>query len=411
MTQTSVSPSWWSVSAVRRYVAAYGIDALVDGAFFVLLGWTAAQSLSQHAAVGVIAAASVLKLTSLILVGGALSDRWGAAAVARNTLLVRTALLAALSTLLIQATPATWALCAIAGVYGAVDGLHDPAIEALSTAVRGAPRTQRSLQGVLVAVREVGLLVAGPAVGGILLAASATAAASALAALLLLAWLLVVSLQRNEDAASENDAPLIPGARLFSAARQGWAEAWLRPDLRLMLGVFLFANIALTPPVAVGVPLLAKLHGWTSLQFGLVDAGYALGALGGGLLIGRMGDQLAHPVRLALLSLVPTAIAIAIVGWLDHWIAAAALFTAAGVSTGVGPSLLGGAIKEATPAGLQGRVQAVRASAIVAGGPIGFAVFAVLSEMFSTPAALSALGAFLGMAVLVALGGLEHSRP
>lgn len=406
MTRTSASriTPWWAVGALRRYVSAYGLDALVDGAFFVLLGWTAGQSLGSTAAVSVIASSAVLKLATLVLVGGALSDRMGAATVARGTLLVRVVLLGSLSGLLaIDGPTAAGVLLTAAALYGLVDGLHDPAIEALSTEVPGAPTAQRSLQGALTTVREIGLLVAGPAVGGILLAASDAAAAAALAVVLAVAWVLVMSLGRPQPADSPDDPEGIPAVGLVSAARAGWSTVWANRRLRLMMLVFFVANLTLTPPVAAGTPLLARLHHWSSLEFGLVDAGYAVGALLGGLLISQTGDQISQPVRVALLSLVPTVAAIAAAGWFTQWWLAAVLFAVAGVSTGIGPSLLGGAIKEETPAGVQGRVQAVRAAAIVAGGPAGFAVFAATAALWSTPGALTSLAVLLGIVVLFAL--------
>lgn len=404
---TTETVDWWTESTVRRYVTAYGLDALADGAFFVVLGWVAAHSMGQTSAVITIGAASVLKLVVLILVGGALGDRFGSLTVARVTLVGRIAVLLALGAGLFWDLP-SWALLLFAATYGLLDGAHDPAIEALSTEVEGAPEAQRGLQGALTTVREIGLLAAGPAIGGLIVAASATSAAVAIAALLVVAWVLVLTLTSSVDGDSE-EKPDVSG--LLKAGREGWAQAWKLVQLRGMLLIFFVANAALTAPVVAGIPLLAKEHDWSSLEFGVISSGYAFGALIGGAAISKWGDHVRRPVRVALLSLLPTAAAITVLGWAASWWLALPLFAVAGISTGVGPSLLGGSIKEATPQHLMGRIQAARATAIVAGGPIGFASFAALGAIVTIPGALAAMGLVLGVAVLVALITLAEQHP
>lgn len=407
MTTTTENP-WWSVSTVRRYVSSYGLDALADGSFFVLLGWVAAHSLGQTSAVLTIAAASALKLIVLVLFGGALGDRYGAARVARLTLLARVALLVLLAAGLWLSTPG-WALLTVAATYGVVDGIHDPVIEALSTEIPGAPSAQRGLQGALTTGRELGLLVAGPAIGGMLVAVSSSVAALAIAVLLIMAWVLILGFPTRPSSDHVDEEAQSQG--LFSSAREGWGRAWGLPRLRTMLLIFFVANAVLTPPVAVGIPLLAKGNGWSSFQFGLVDASYAVGALLGAAAISRWGDSIRQPVRVALLSLLPTAVAISFVGVPNQWWYAAVLVAVAGVSTGLGPSLLGGAIKEETPATLMSRVQASRAAAVVAGTPVGFGLFAALAALWSVPIALGVLGGVLAVTVLVALLNIPEERP
>lgn len=403
---TTTENPWWSASTVRRYVGSYSIDALADGAFFVLLGWIAAHSLGQTSAVATIGAASALKLIVLVLVGGALGDRYGAARVARFTLAARGLLLVLLAGGLWVSTP-SWTLLLVAAAYGLVDGIHDPSIEALSTEVPGAPSAQRGLQGALITGRELGLLIAGPAIGGMLVAVSNTVAALVIAALLVIAWALILGFPGQSPAEDlEDDAQV--GGGLLSSAREGWVRAWKLPRLRTMLLIFFAANAVLTPPVVVGIPLLAKEHHWTSFQFGLVDAGYAVGALLGAAAISRWGDSIRRPVRVALMSLLPTAAAIGLVGMPRQWWVAATLSAIAGVSTGVGPSLLGGAIKEATPAALMSRIQASRAAAVVAGAPAGFGLFAGLAALWSVPIALAILGGVLALVVLLALLSLPE---
>lgn len=407
LTATQVHP-WWRAGLVRRYVTAYGLDALADGAFFVLLGWVAVHSMGQASAVGTIAAASALKLIVLVLVGGALGDRFGSLHVARVTLVGRVGVLLALGAGLHWELPG-WVLLLLAGLYGVLDGAHDPAIEALSTEVEGAPHAQRGLQGALTTVREVGLIAAGPAVGGVIVATSATLSAVLIASFLAAAWVLVLGLRAQERPAAPVESPDVAG--LFKEARTGWVLAWRMTKLRGMLLIFFAANVALTPPVVVGIPLMAKNHEWTAIEFGAVSSGYALGALGGGLMISRWGDHIHRPIRAALLSLLPTALAIGVVGWVSPWWICLILVAIAGISTGVGPSLLGGSIKEATPSDLMSRIQASRATAIVAGAPVGYALFAATAAVAGVAGALSALAIILGAAVLAALVVLAEKRP
>ncbi|GAB3582997.1 MFS transporter [Calidifontibacter terrae] len=394
---TSAGQQWFAVGTMRRYVASYGLDALADGLFFVLLGWVAAHSTDRLAAIAVIGVASVLKLAVLVLGGGAVGDRWGSGRVVVWTLAVRVLVLVVLATSLFGSWP-TAVLVAVAAAYGVVDGVHEPAMEALSTEAPGAPEVQRGLQGALSALREVGLLASGPLAGAVIVWQSSGWVALVIAALLAVGLVLLVGLRRSVQGDPETE--LAQGS-LWSSARSGWRDAWRVPALRRILILFFAANVVLTPPIVAGVPLLARLHHWSALEFGVVDGGYAAGALVGALTIARFGDRVQRPMRAALFSLIPTAAALAILGWPSSWVAAAVVCVVAGFSTGFGPAVLGGTLKERTPAGLQGRVQAVRSTAVVAGGPTGFVLFAAVVGLAGVPWALTVLAAVL---VLVLAG-------
>ncbi|MDE9364009.1 MFS transporter [Luteipulveratus sp. YIM 133132] len=393
--QQTMTTRWWTSRAAKRYLVAFGLDQAADAIVYVLLAWVAVHEASQLGAIWIVGAAAAAKLGSLLLIGGALGDRFGPAAVVRTTITLRVLLLAGLVAVLSVDTPV--GVAAFAMVYGLIDGAHEPSIQAMSVEVIPNDAGQRGVQGALDLARRAGLLAAGPVAGALILWASTRAVALVALVGLVLARVAVPATSRPEGDAGPSRGLVRLVTGLFAESREGWRAALRMPPVRARLAIFVVANVTLTPPVVIGVPLLAAHHHWSAAEFGLVDAGYALGAIAGGIVVARWGDQLARAEEWAVASLVPTAIAVAALGWVGSWPLALLLAAVAGVSTGFGPPLLVGAMKESTPADLQTRMQAARVGAIVAAGPAGFAIFGVLLSVSDLAPTITALAVLLAV--------------
>ena len=393
---------WWDSAQARRYVGSYGTDQMADGLVYLVLAWVAVHQ-AGLGVVWVAGAAAAVKFAALILVGGALGDRYGASRVVGTTLVLRVLLIIAL--VLAIGSDSFAALVGCALIFGAVDGAHEPSIQALSTEVVPPEVGQKGVQAAVDLARKLALLAAGPVAGFMILAWSPQAVL-VLAIVFLVGSRLLLPGVSTSSAEAEAEAVSGVGASMAALLRgslDGVREVRRLPDVLKKLAIFLLANMALTPPVVVGVPLLTKLNDWSARDFGIVDAGYAGGALIGGLASTRWGDELDRAEEWAVASLLPTALAIGGLGWAEHWAGAAALTTVAGVSTGFGPPLLSAAIKEATPARFQSRVQSMKVAAIVAAGPLGLAVFSFLVGVSSIAIATSLLAGALGLSAAVFL--------
>ncbi|KNX39691.1 hypothetical protein VV01_00185 [Luteipulveratus halotolerans] len=399
--EKQVARNWFASAGARRYLAAFGLDQAADAMVYVLLAWVAVHGASALGAIWIVGAAAAAKLATLLLVGGALGDRFGAAPVVKSTLVIRSLLLVGLIAAL--AADVVLGIAVVAIAYGLVDGAHEPAMQALSTEVVPSDSGQKGIQGALDLVRRLGMLSAGPLVGAFIVWGSDEAAVALALVGLLAARLVVPAGTTRSRPAAERLLVLL--SKLAADSREGWSVALRTKSVRSKLLIFVVANLALTPPIVLGVPLLAKAHHWSAAAFGLIDAGYAAGAIVGGIAVARWGDALSNAEEWAVGSLVPTAAAVAVLGWLDSWGLVCALAAVAGVSTGFGPSLLVGSLKESTPDHLQSRMQAARVAAIVAAGPAGIAVFGALISASSISAAITILAALLGLASILFLSG------
>lgn len=378
----------------RRYVAGFSIDQAVAALVVVLLAWVSANTVSPRATVGVVGVAATCKFTAALLVGGTLSDLYGTTRVVRYTLALRVALLAALAVGI--AHESVGALLVFAAFYGLVDGAHEPAWQAMSMEV-AAQDAQVGLQATLDLARRAAQFIAGPAVGVLAAWLDPIVGVFIAGPGLIAAWLLLPRLHQDRERNVGQEREGVAGVFLSVATEsvKGWRVVLGIPGLTAMLGTFGVANLCLTPSVALGAPLLAVRHGWGALPFGVVEASYVAGAFIGFGVMRKWGDAIRRPLMVSLASLVPTGALVVMLPWATAWPVAALLMTGAGVSSGFAPTLLGGAIKKATPAEFQARVQGARIGTIIGAGPVGFVVLSALTAVWSLQVGIASLGALL----------------
>lgn len=115
---------------VLRWLAGFGVSLVGDQIYHVALVWTAAEVAGASGAGLVLATASVPRLL-LLLVGGAVVDRWGARRLMVGSDALRCLVMVAAAVATVAADPALAVLIAVALVFGAVDAVFLPAVGAL----------------------------------------------------------------------------------------------------------------------------------------------------------------------------------------------------------------------------------------------------------------------------------------
>lgn len=239
-------------------------------------------------------------------------------------------------------------------------------------------------------------MVAAP-IGGVLLAWRGDAIGWLGAALAVVALFMLPAYgeEQPEPSADEDE----PGSVLGDV----WAvlrQALHRSDLLAMLAVFGVANFAATPAVTAGIPLLAKLRGWSAPEYGTIMAAFALGCVGGAIALALWGSRLRHPARWSAASMLPGAVAVATVGVTDSVTVAAVAVAVAGVAFQGGAGALMATIKHTTPPDEMGRMMSLVQMSVYALIPAGLVTFGVVA------AAMSAREAELLMGAVMAGGGL-----
>jgi MFS family permease len=207
---------------------------------------------------------------ALLLIGGAIGDRYGAPRV----LLASCAAMFLLTLALVPATLAVgepvWLLLAIALVVGVIDAFFLPSSRSmprLLVAPEQIPRALASFQ-----VTGVVFAVTGTAVGGVLVSWSGLTAAAGFDALTF-AVMIGVLLVLREPSPEQTG----PRQGMFQAIADGVRMAFGRPLTRALLITMTIAAGLLMPLDALLLPLLARDHGWDAAEAGLLVASRSLG--------------------------------------------------------------------------------------------------------------------------------------
>ncbi|MFD0277225.1 MFS transporter [Kitasatospora sp. NPDC127111] len=376
---------------------------LGDAALHFALGWAA--SAHGGGAAGLVLTAITLPRTALVLLGGAVADRFGARRVmlaGDAVMLVGTLALAA-----VASGPGTplHLLVAAAAVIGTVDAFYLPASGSMPRRLVGTRQLPRAL-----ALRQAGGQVAallGAPLGGALVAVGGLAGAALADAVsfgLVLLVLLRVRPPAEREAARSADSP-----GLLREAAAGVRLALADPLLRAALLLTGAAAGALLPVVSLLVPLLARTHGWGAGAAGLVVGGQGAGVLLVAGLVSWRG-ALRRAGAGAAAGLCTASAGIAVLAWAPGVEPAVAGGVVVGVGSGLfachlGPLVLGGA-----PEGHLSRVQALLTLVQSAALVLSTGLLGVLADAAGAgwPTALCALAT--GAAGLAALASAALRR-
>jgi len=270
--------------AFRLLWVAAAASSFGDQCFAVALPWVVLQFSGSDATLGRLLTAAALPRASLLLVGGALSDRIPPTRVLVFSSIARALLVATVAGLVIAGLAELWQLYPIALVFVVLDALSGPAWIAVVPSIVG-DEGLTAANGVVQSTTRVSALIA-PAPAGALISSrglgagfAVSAAATALAGVAFA--LMPRSIERapiRQSAATDPSAP--------ESATPGSIMAVLRnclrdPALRAFLVVIAVLSFATSGPLAVGIPSLARIR-----FAGSVSLGVMLSASGAGTLVG-----------------------------------------------------------------------------------------------------------------------------
>lgn len=234
---------------------------------FVALPWQLYQLTKSSFAVGMLGVAEFVAIFSMAFVGGALADyidrrrlvRWAEIALAVGSVV-----------LIINSTlvrPHAWVLFAVAALFAGLNGLHRPALDALT------PRLVRSDQmpavAALQALRGSVAMIGGPALGGVLVVSVGPAIAYSVDLATFLISVCALSMMKSVPPPHDADRPslrsVIEGLR-YARSRQELLGTYLIDLNAMFFGM----------PMAL-FPAIAESYGGASV--GLLYASPAVGAL------------------------------------------------------------------------------------------------------------------------------------
>lgn len=404
---------------VLRWLLGYGTGLLGDQVYYVTLSWTAVQ-IATPTQVGLILAAGAVPRAALLIVGGAVADRYGAKRTALLSDAARVLVMAAVTLVVLADAPSIALLVGLTIVFGVIDALFLPAAGALPPRIV-SPTELARVQSMRSLLQRMALVGGPPLAGflvaqhGVVVAFGATVLLFAVSVAALAATRLIVpaeassspgahanaearagadagaGVEPTEAPASPNDGPVVPpGDGSARAARPGLLADTLE-GLRYVAGhrlllpmlvVVAIAEIAIAGPLNTGLPLLSSAQGWGAAGVGWILAGFGAGATATALTITIVG-RVPHAGRISLVAVMVMGPSLGAVGASSTLGGAVVAAGVAGLGSGVCATLLSTFVLTSSDPAQLGRVVGLMSFASFGGAPIAYAVTGVLADLTS----------------------------
>lgn len=347
--------------------------------------------------VGFVLGATTLTLGLFVLVGGVVADRLPRQRVMLASDVVRGAAQAATAALLITDSATVGRLVALQVVYGAAEAFFRPAVLGLVPQVVGTRDVQPA--NALLGLSDNVALVAGPAVAGLLVVGVGPGGAIALdAATFLVSGLTLARLTVRREHETRQAEPF------RAALAGGYAEVRSRSWVRLVLLAFCAYHAFVLPALFVLGPLVAEQSRGGAAAWGVISAGFGVGAMVGSLLALRWRPRRPGVVIGGGLMVSSTQAAIVAASLPTLVVAGLELLT--GIAVAVVFTLWDTALQQRIPAQAQSRVSSFDYLASLALMPVGFLLVGPAAEELGTRTT-----AVLATVISLAVASMVASSP
>ena len=405
------------VRSFRLLAGGQFTSTIGDYCYAVALPWLVLSARGSTVLLGTVLACYGVPRMVLIPVGGVLADKVGPRTVMLAADAARCVLVAVLVVLAARHTASLAALGPIAAGIGAGEGLFIPASYAIMPSLLDGERLAAG-NAISTAAVQAGSL-AGPAVGGILVAVShaSTAAFAVDAASFAVSALTLALIPRGPAKGSVAAAAGGTEGAADAGREAGTADAGepgnggqgvlalLRRSraLQVILVVVIAANLAGGGIDGVALPSLAHAR-YGPVGYGALLACLAAGSVLGNLAAARTGG-LRRPAIFASLVILADGAALALVPYLGGEAGAAAALFTMGAANGLGNVTFLTVMQKWAPPALLGRVMSAIFLCALGSYPLSVAVTGVLVRHIGTSLFFPVAGGLVAVAIL---GGLTQ---
>ncbi len=263
------------------------VSLVGDGIFLIAIAWEAYSLWNAPAALAIVGIGMTVPTVLFLLPAGVVSDRFDRRAVMLWADALRALAVGALAVLAFASVLRLWELVVLVGVYGVGTAFFMPAFDAIVPDLL-PPAELAAANALDQFVRPIAFRLAGPALGGPLVAAGAGVAFAVDAASFAFSAVTVILIHPHARPSSETAEP--PLAAMAQGVRFVRHRVWLWGTL-LSAAV---AYLVFLGPTEVLLPYVVKnnLHASPTV-LGLVFAAGGIGAIGAAILMG----QRRHPRR------------------------------------------------------------------------------------------------------------------
>lgn len=269
------------------------ISVLGDQFHFVALSLLVLQMTGSPLALGTVLAVAGIPRALLMLLGGAVTDRFSPRRIMLYSNVIRTVLTLLLTGLALTGTIQLWHVYIIVFIFGIVSAFFYPAYISIVPSLVDAD-TIESGNALMQITTRLAMLV-GPVLAGIVVARVQPGAALGIDALTFLFATLALLAMRNPaqpaPVAAEDNAATSEPAGLFSAIREALVYAWRDPLLRTILVMIALVDFASAGVFGVGLPTLASDSFGGAAAMGVMFSGFGAGSVIGVLIAGSFKFQ------------------------------------------------------------------------------------------------------------------------
>ncbi len=383
-TSTTTTGSRGGVFRNRRFVEVWTgstISLVGDQCYFVALPWLVLQLTGSSVALGAVMMTAAVPRAVLMLMGGAVIDRFSAREVLIATALSRAVIVGVVAGLTSLHLVATWHLYALALLFGIADAFSMPAGNALMPSVVEPVHLQQAnavFQGSMMTTTMV-----APAPAGWVIKRWGIAAALWLDAISFAAVIAaLVRLPPRESSAASGTSPIAANNSrpdMLTSIRAGFryvaADAGLR-NMMLMIGAL---NLCTTGPFGVGLPWVAKTRFGSAAAYGSFLSAYGGGALAGMALAGVIKKFRHRGVVLLIIS-VTLGTGLPLIGLVPRFAVIAVAMAVIGMSGGFASIVVTAWMQERVEAQYLGRVMGVLMFAGVGLMPVSLFVSGIVAQ-------------------------------
>ena len=388
------------------------ISLLGDQFYLVALPWLVLQLTKSSLALGTIMMTAAIPRAALMLVGGAVTDRFSARRVLTTTATVRAVLVGTVAALIWRDLIQIWQLYALTFAFGVADAFSFPASSTLIPSL--VQPEQLRPANALFQSSAVLTQMAGPAPAGLLIKSWGIASALFVDALSFVAVLAVLfripdppkaPAATGADGAGGVDGAAARPSMLHSIA-EGLRSVRNDPPLMALMVLFASINFCVAGPIGVGLASLAKFRFGSAAAFGTLLSSFSAGSLVGVVLGGTIKRPRKRGLQFIAMSLL-TGLELIGIGLVPKDLgltAIAVLLALMGLGVGLVNVQFSAWMQMRVERALMGRVMSVLMFAAVGLIPISLALSGVLAQ-WSLGGLFIAAGSVLVLVSAVALSG------
>jgi MFS family permease len=390
----------------RTFYVGYVTSQLGTWMSTVAIAWAVLGTGASATGLGAVFAAAVVPQVLLMAFAGAVADRFGRRRVMLGADVLRCGSQASLAVALVAGRPALWVFVLLAWLGGTGQAFFGPALSALTVEI--APRDKLSDANAMYGLASSVTRIAGPALGGVLIAAAGSAGPAVVVAVdaatygvsvLALSTLRLPA--RTEQATRDS---------MLRDMASGWTEFRSRTWLWVITVQFAFFNLITWAPWMLLGPVEGHAYLGGARVWGLILAVQGAGAIvGAALSLGRCPGRPLIVATIASFCYAFPDIPMALHG-AAPWVAAAAFIS--GVGSAVYGTFDATVIQQQIPPGILARVSAISTFPAYGIGVIGYGIDGPLASAFGAQLVfgVGAIYGLLSSAVVLAVPSVRAVR-